>query len=187
MNEYNKPTVVFAKQKNNPYIYKGSVRSKPGFDIDAALKELSPILETFGGHKNAGGLSIKEQNFDKFCTIFEELSNKYPFIDDEKYIKINLNDINLENYKLIRTLSPFGQGFKKPQFKLENYNTDFFNYSKNCLHIITKLNPTSSMVYFNYNHDILSSKFVDLLGTFELNIFKGFYSVQFTINNFIKK
>jgi len=187
MNDYNKPCVVLVRQKLNPYIYKGSVRSKSGFDVDQMLVELSDLLETYGGHKNAGGLSLKEQNYDAFKERFEEFAKGHRFVDDRKYIEITTDDISYQNYKFLRTLAPFGHGFKKPLFKLTNYCTDLLNYSKDQKHIITKLGLNSSLVYFNYDRDLLNSRYVDFFGTLEINEFRGYYSIQFAVNEFTKK
>ena len=62
MNDNNKPTIVFTKSSEDMHILKGSARSKEGFSIANAFDMCKDLLEVYGGHAQAGGLSI---NIDK--------------------------------------------------------------------------------------------------------------------------
>ena len=64
-----KPTIVFTK--SNGHIT-GSARSVKDFDIYAAIESCSHLLEHFGGHKFAAGLSLKEENLEEFKRLFEK-------------------------------------------------------------------------------------------------------------------
>ena len=71
---YNRPTIILSKEDG---VYKGSCRSIGGYDIVNALHECSDILENYGGHPMAAGLSIKEKNLKSFCIRMNEYtSNK---------------------------------------------------------------------------------------------------------------
>lgn len=61
MQEYKKPAVILVEESIHPGIYKGSLRSKNGFSINIILEDLKDILLTYGGHENAGGLSLKKK------------------------------------------------------------------------------------------------------------------------------
>ena len=67
---YYKPTIIFTKSTDDMYV--GSARSVKEFDIHAALERCSDLLEHFGGHKCAAGVSVKSENFEKFCERFEQ-------------------------------------------------------------------------------------------------------------------
>lgn len=184
MEEYQKPTVVLTKGTANDYILKGSIRSKNGFDINIILNDLSDILLTYGGHQNAGGLSLKADKFDEFKIRFEKAALKHPFENENKrFIEININEISKENYDFMRTLAPFGQGFKQPDFVIKNINKSFFKFSNDQKHIITRINPNSSIVGFNYDKKILSFDKVNLYGSLDINYYRGYSSIQFKINS----
>ena len=66
--EYYKPTIVLAKANG---LISGSARSVQGFDIYKAIDSCRDLLETFGGHMYAAGLSMKEENLETFIERFE--------------------------------------------------------------------------------------------------------------------
>jgi single-stranded-DNA-specific exonuclease len=68
---YYRPTIVFTKSGD---LITGSARSVRGFDIYSALEACSELIEHWGGHKYAAGLSIKEENFEAFSKKFEEVA-----------------------------------------------------------------------------------------------------------------
>ena len=63
-----KPTVVLTK--SNGFVT-GSARSVQGFDLYASIESCADLLENFGGHMYAAGLTVKEENFEEFCRRFE--------------------------------------------------------------------------------------------------------------------
>jgi len=125
---YYRPTIVFTKSNG---LITGSARSVKSFDIYDAIDECSDLLEHFGGHKYAAGLSIKPENFDKFISRFEEIvSNniteemKMPEIEID--CDLPINDINNKFYRIMRQFAPFGPNNKKPIFRTRGvYDTGF--------------------------------------------------------------
>ena len=122
--KYNKPTVLISI---NEKIGKGSARSVFGFDIGAQIIKAVQlnILQKGGGHKMAGGFTIKEENIDIFRDFliknFEKLHGNYPtlynlYLDS----KIAPSAINEDFYELIENLAPFGSGNSEPKFMIEN-------------------------------------------------------------------
>ncbi len=67
---YYRPTIVLCR--SNGFIT-GSARSIPGFDLYEAIEKCSDLLENFGGHMYAAGLTLKEENFKEFCERFESV------------------------------------------------------------------------------------------------------------------
>ena len=65
---YYKPTIVLAKANG---LISGSARSVQGFDIYKAIDSCRDLLENFGGHMYAAGLSMKEENLEPFIERFE--------------------------------------------------------------------------------------------------------------------
>ena len=123
--KFNKPVIIISIDDNE--IGKASARSIVGFDIGsviiAAVQE--KILIKGGGHKMAGGFTIKTENVEKFKKFilkkFERLSNskmniKPLYLDSI----IAPTALNLQFYNKVNSLAPFGSGNPEPKFVLEN-------------------------------------------------------------------
>ena len=115
---YYKPSVVLTLSDG---LATGSSRSVQGFDIYAAIEECRDLLENFGGHTYAVGLSLKEENIPEFTRRFEEyvaskiLPNQTePQLDIDAFI--NFADITPEFISLLRRFNPYGPGNNKPVF-----------------------------------------------------------------------
>ena len=98
---------------------KGSARSIPAFHLHAGITECSDLLNSFGGHEFAAGLSMKEENIEDFrMRINEVIKNR---LEDEEFIpglridaKVDFKDINLNLINELDSLSPFGLGNPEP-------------------------------------------------------------------------
>jgi len=187
MNRYKKPTIVFT-YNNEQNILKGSCRSLDGFDVVKAFNSLSDILVAFGGHSLAGGCSIKQENLMEFENRFEALANDYPIIFKEKdSIPFSITEISFENYELIKKFSPFGEGWKKPIFNLENIRTESLKFSKDHSHIITQIGTNSKITGFNISKDSLrDSLVVSFIGSLRISSYKGIKNIEFLVNE-VKK
>lgn len=115
---YYKPAVVLAFSNG---IVTGSARSVQGFDIYKAIESCRDLLESFGGHTYAAGLSLKEENIPDFVERFEayvkeniEKRQTVPQIDIDAIL--TFKDITLELHKQLMDLAPFGPGNPKPVF-----------------------------------------------------------------------
>jgi single-stranded-DNA-specific exonuclease len=180
MNAFDKPTVIFTK--TNDGTLKGSARSKPGFNIIKCYESLDDLLLTNGGHALAGGLSIKEENFDAFKERFNKLAAEYPFETNKPNpVEISSMDINSKNYEIYRTFGPFGQGNKRILFKISNFATNQLNFSKDRKHILTKLSMNSSLIYFSYDKSLLDKKFVNFYGNFDQHSYRNHIDYQFKV------
>jgi single-stranded-DNA-specific exonuclease len=120
---YFRPSVVLTYYADG--IATGSSRSVRGFDVYTAIKSCRDLLETFGGHTNAVGLSIKEENIPEFrrrLTAYVE-----DHIQDEQVTpamdidcEIKFSDINGSLLRYLRLLNPYGPGNSKPLFVTRN-------------------------------------------------------------------
>ena len=122
---YYKPSVVLAFSNG---IVTGSARSVQGFDVYKAIESCKDLLESFGGHTYAAGLSLKEENVDIFRKRFEEyvsenISNSQttPQIDIDSVI--SFGDITADFRKKLQEFAPFGPGNAKPVFATHNVKT----------------------------------------------------------------
>ena len=115
---YYKPTIVLSMDKE---IITGSGRSVQGFDLYDAVCKCSHLLEHFGGHTYAVGLSLKPENLEKFRECFENAvassiqeTSRYPTIDIDE--EISLDEITKQFYGMLNHFEPFGPENPSPIF-----------------------------------------------------------------------
>jgi single-stranded-DNA-specific exonuclease len=115
---YYRPTIVLTYSNG---LVTGSARSIKDFDVYDAIDACSDLLEHFGGHKYAAGLSLKEENLEQFKKRFGEYVNAnitsellVPEVEIDS--ELLLRDINSQFYKILRQFSPFGPGNLSPLF-----------------------------------------------------------------------
>jgi single-stranded-DNA-specific exonuclease len=117
-----RPTVVLTKSNG---LITGSARSVKDFDVYDAIDACSDLLEHFGGHKYAAGLSLKPENLVAFQKRFEEYvasTIEENMLTPEIEIdgKLCLNDINKKFFRILKQFAPFGPGNMSPVFMTEN-------------------------------------------------------------------
>ncbi len=115
---YFRPAVVLTRTDD---IATGSARSVSGFDIYKAIDSCRDILENFGGHTYAAGLSLKVENIPEFKRRFEEYVEQH--ITQEQIsaqldieCTLDFKDINRKFYNDIKKFYPFGPNNPKPLF-----------------------------------------------------------------------
>ncbi len=119
---YYKPTVVLTK--SNGFIT-GSARSVQGFDLYASIESCADLLENFGGHMYAAGLTMKEENLKEFCGRMntfvagnitrEELT---PVVEIDA--KLDFSQITPKFTRILKQFQPFGPGNNNPVFLTED-------------------------------------------------------------------
>lgn len=121
---YYKPTIIFTRSTDNMYV--GSARSAGEFDIHAALERCADLLEHFGGHKCAAGVSVKPENFELFREKFEsEVRQGIPPQATIPEIEIDATISFAENItpkflRILKQFSPFGPENNVPVFLTRN-------------------------------------------------------------------
>ena len=118
---YYRPTIVLTQ--SNGFIT-GSARSVKDFDVYNAIDQCCDLLEHFGGHKYAAGMSIRPENFEAFKKRFEDYVSDT--IEDKMLIpeiaidaKIKLNNISTKFYRILKQFAPFGPDNMAPIFMTE--------------------------------------------------------------------
>lgn len=175
LGQYHKPVVVFSKQERDPNVLVGSCRSEEGFDILKALDETKTTLLKKGGHPFAAGVSINKEDFPSFKKdiLFSAIKKKMaPKIKNE--ILLNLNECNMQSYRIIESFGPFGFCWETPKFLLKDLDPRTFTYIKDGKYLSVKLSSDSRLFSFSLSKDSfdLENK-VDLLCTFRINEFRG--------------
>ena len=120
---YYKPTIVFTMSQEG--LVTGSARSVHGFDLYDAIESCADLLENFGGHLYAAGLTLKEENLPAFCeriekhisgTIIPEMQT--PVVDIDTML--NFSQITPKFLRILKQFQPFGPGNSAPVFRTDN-------------------------------------------------------------------
>lgn len=192
---YYKPSLLVCFE-NGEEIGKGSGRSIKGFDLYSALTKCRNLLEGFGGHSMAVGLSVKKENLPQLQSEFEKIAKDsdvdtlYPvlLIDSVE----NVEDLSVELVKSLQVLEPFGEGNRNPIFAFKNLKISSIRALTEGKHI--KLTLQSNNTYIDaigFNLGYLAEEFiigdrVDVVGSIEMNSFGGVESVQINLKDIIK-
>lgn len=120
--KYYRPTVILTESNNK---ITGSARSVNGFDLYNAILECSDLLEKFGGHKYAAGLTLDLANLELFQRKFEEVVSSSitedmltPVVDID--IALHFDAINIKFLNILKQIGPFGPENPRPVFMSEN-------------------------------------------------------------------
>ena len=120
--KYYRPTIVLTK--SNGYIT-GSARSIPEFDLYEAIESCSDLLENFGGHTYAAGLTMKEENLREFTKRFETYVREKvtkeiltPIVHIDSFLEFR--QITPKFFRVLKQFQPFGPGNLSPVFLTEN-------------------------------------------------------------------
>jgi single-stranded-DNA-specific exonuclease len=119
---YYRPTVILTESNG---MATGSARSVDGFDLYQAIDECSDLLENFGGHKFAAGVTLKPENVPAFKERFEEVVSKYIKEDQlaasiEIDAHLELLDIDSKFFRILKQFQPFGPENMSPIFLTKN-------------------------------------------------------------------
>ncbi|MBP5642725.1 MAG: single-stranded-DNA-specific exonuclease RecJ [Bacteroidales bacterium] len=119
---YYRPTIVLTRSGN---LITGSARSIKNFDIYDAIDSCSDILEHFGGHKYAAGLSLKPENLQEFSERFEKYVSEHLEDDDltpelNVDIEMDFTNITPKFVRILKQFAPFGPGNLSPVFLTRN-------------------------------------------------------------------
>lgn len=120
---YHRPAVVITLDRDG--LGKGSARSVPGFDLHRALTQCRDLLEKFGGHPAAAGLTIREHRLpefrDRFAATVAEWSGAQPSIPTLRVdAEVSLKDVTERLVRELDGLHPFGAGNPEPTLAVRN-------------------------------------------------------------------
>lgn len=124
--KYYRPTIILTESNNKAT---GSARSVVDFDIYEAIAECADLLDQFGGHKYAAGLTLSVENVPAFQRKFEQVvRSRIEEIHLKPVIEIDdvllLDQINYKFYNILKQMAPFGPGNPEPVFHINNVFAD---------------------------------------------------------------
>lgn len=192
---YYRPTVILTQSQGKAT---GSARSVDGFDLYKAIDACSDLLDNFGGHMYAAGLTMKVENIPLFMERFEKYvsDNILPHqlvpqieIDAE----IMLRHINQKFYGILKQFTPFGPGNMKPVFVTRNvidYGTSkLVGKDRDHLKLEIIEEHSSSIVQGigfsmgGFMERIKTGEPFDVCYTIEENVFNGTTSLQIMVKD----
>ncbi|KOE96573.1 single-stranded-DNA-specific exonuclease RecJ [Vibrio parahaemolyticus] len=198
--KFHRPVIAFADGGEGTI--KGSCRSIPGLHMRDALDFIDTqnpgLIIKFGGHAMAAGLTIKEQDFERFSRLFDEVVKKE--LDEAALKGVILTDGELkpEEFSMhiaeqLRAGGPFGQAFPEPifdgEFKVLHQKLVGEKHLKLMLEPLYKAHPTNVMIDgIAFNVDLrrwpdASVKTVRLAYKLDVNEFRGNQSLQLMIDH----
>jgi single-stranded-DNA-specific exonuclease len=119
---YYRPTVILTESNG---FATGSARSVQGYDLYQAIEACSDLLESFGGHMFAAGLTLKKENIQPFMDRFEQFVNS-TITEDQLLPRVSIdaelsfNEINEDFFKIMSQFQPFGPENMSPIFVSRN-------------------------------------------------------------------
>jgi len=120
--QFYRPTIILTESNG---LATGSARSVKDFDLYEAIGQCRDLLESYGGHMYAAGLTLKIENIPEFRRRFEEIvSSQLSDLSQKQTIdvdaKISLNEINPRFYRILKQFAPFGPHNTNPVFETED-------------------------------------------------------------------
>lgn len=188
--KYNKPCILITVSDGTG---RGSGRSIEGINLFNALTFCQEVLEKYGGHEMAVGLTLKEEKIDDFRRLINEYANL--FIDESKFtqkIKIDTSieaqEITLENAHQLSLLEPFGVDNPEPVFKFENAKIAEINaVGSDNSHLKLKIENNGvrvNAIAFKMGHlakVYKKSDVLDIVCTLDINSWNGVKSAQLKV------
>jgi single-stranded-DNA-specific exonuclease len=193
---YYRPTIILTASNG---MATGSARSIPGFDIYRALEECSDLLENFGGHMYAAGLTMDVDNIDSFKRRFEDIVEQK--ITEEQLIphievdsEITFGEITEKFFRILKQFQPFGPRNLAPLFVTRNVRDDgtarLVGSSKEHMKLSlvqdgdhTPAFPAIAFQQANHYSQIHRGKPFDICFAVEENVFRGKRNLQLNIKD----
>lgn len=192
--KFYKPSILFAIDGEEA---KGSGRSVSGYNLFEALENCGDILDKFGGHELAAGLSIKTENIEKFRIAINEAAAETmedkiltPTVSVDAVIKPAY--ISLETVEEINRLQPFGVDNPTPVFAVRNIKIHKISTMSEGKHLRMTLLKDGKFLdavgfgmgeYFNHLEE---GDFIETAFGLDINDYKGYRNVQLILKD-IKK
>jgi single-stranded-DNA-specific exonuclease len=188
LQEFYKPTVVIGIEGG---VGKGSCRSVPGFSIVRALRHCERLLERFGGHDMAAGLSVKSGNIDELRRSLNEFARNTLKEDDlHQRLKIDavvtLDDLDADFFEQLAGLEPCGMENPTPVFAVEGVQLRGAPrvVGKNHLRFnVTDGDMTAQAIWWGRGDFQLPQGKFDVAFTPELNEYRGEENVQLKVRD----
>jgi single-stranded-DNA-specific exonuclease len=192
---YYRPTIILTESNG---FATGSARSVQGYDLYQAIEACSDLLESFGGHMFAAGLTLKKENIRPFMDKFEKYV--YNTIKEEQLVprifidaELSFSEINEDFFKALSFFQPFGPENMSPLFISRNVfdtglgrmvGTSGEHLKLNlCQEAAQKTFPAIAFCQANHFEYIKNGKPFDICYSIDMNEFRGTRTLQLNIRD----
>ncbi|HEX2920957.1 MAG TPA: single-stranded-DNA-specific exonuclease RecJ [Bacteroidales bacterium] len=192
---YYRPTIILTESNG---FATGSARSVQGYDLYQAIEACSELLESFGGHMFAAGLTLKKENIIPFMEKFE--SYVYKTITEEQLVprifidaELSFSEINEDFFNLLSRFQPFGPENMSPIFVSRNvYDTGMGRMVGSsgehlklnlCQEKAGKILPAIAFCQANHFEYIRTGNPIDICYSIDMNEFRGNRNLQLNIRD----
>lgn len=158
--KYHKPVFLFSQEGD---LLSGSGRSINDINIHQLLSSLQEILETFGGHSMAAGLTLKRSHYEEFVKRINDYALNS--ISDDVFIPIKYYDMDLTEEQIteefvsdLSRLEPFGCENPRPKFRLTASNVEIIPMKRFPQHANIKIGQLN-LTYFNFIQNLVKIEF----------------------------
>lgn len=179
--EFARPVIVFAGQGDN---LKGSARSIDGINIYDAVASAKDLTISYGGHAQAAGIGVSEQNFLAFERAVEDYINiNYAKIKYEQKVYADWDmqaEISLQFAREIELLEPYGVGNRRPTFTLSAKSINSQPLRNGSAHYTFNTNVIEMLDFNGQSHVSILNLPLDKKLLFEVNLstFRGRQSIK---------
>ncbi|MCC6252901.1 MAG: single-stranded-DNA-specific exonuclease RecJ [Bacteroidia bacterium] len=191
--KYYRPTVILTSSNG---MATGSARSVKDFDVYKALEACSDLLEQYGGHKYAAGLTLKTENVNAFMAKFEmvvsqTIETRLLTPEVEIDAEVRLEDLDAKFLRILKQLAPFGPGNMMPVFLVRGVKDKGFARLVGNNHLKLDIyqddyKQSFPAIAFNAGdkyEKLLENSSFDICFTVEENEFNGNVSLQLNIKD----
>lgn len=191
-----RPTIILTESNG---LATGSARSIPGFDLYKAIIKCADLLESYGGHTYAAGLTLKVENVPKLRVRFDQIVQNSITQDQlipqiEIDTELNFKDITPDFFRIIKNFEPFGPDNTNPVFFAENVSDNGYARLVGTEEEHLQLGLVQEDLPFNvfkaiaFNQAVClkhvkNGKGFDIAYTLEENIFRGKSNIQLIIKD----
>ena len=192
--KYHRPSIVLTETVDKSLV-KGSGRSIEDIDLKSILDKNNSLIEVYGGHAQACGITLNREKLDEFIKKINECTPKYEACTDIFYdVECTLQNA-IHVYQEIEKFEPYGQGNPGIKVLIRGVEPD---YSKSAMPVISMgadkqhlkiIADGMEFVWFNHAEDyraLGSPEKVDVIGTLGVNSFNGIQTLQMTVEHLRK-
>jgi single-stranded-DNA-specific exonuclease len=195
---YYRPVIILAEDSTTGKC-KGSARSIDGFDLYAALSECADLMEHFGGHQAAAGMTISREKVEELADRLHALAQQWLSAEDWQPkrrvdLAILLPDITLKAVDQLASLEPFGNGNPTPRVAIKDVlikeTRSMGKESKHLRITVEQAGLSMEAVGFGmgeHRDRLVPGMRVDLLGELSVNEWNGNRKVQLMFQDFRSK
>ena len=191
--EFGRPVLLF---RNDGGVLHGSGRSVPGFDLVDGLNELDELMIRYGGHGQAAGITLAQDNLMHLVDgLSEQIGDAGLPIPVPPRIVIHddlgESDLTIQTAREIRALEPFGNGNEIPHLRikgarLDRYSTMGKDGSHLRLNLLLGRRSLTGLLWggAERSRELLGARLVDVVGILDINVWNGRESLQLVLDDF---